>query len=128
MSDGAPKRRLLLDRSNVNVDVHCLVVYMVRDGVGYFTGLSINCDDVTDGNDGSAGIEIGPLSPNWKPLKWCDPMATSTLVGIDMVSPPSQKGVCRQNRRRACRELELTASAHLFSKLTAASNDRTDTL
>lgn len=32
------------------------------------------------------------------------------------------------NRRRACRELELTASAHLFSKLTAASNDRTDTL
>ena len=52
MSDGAPKRRLLLDRSNVNVDVHCLVVYMVRDGVGYFTGLSINCDDVTDGNDG----------------------------------------------------------------------------
>ena len=36
----------------------------------------------------SAGIEIGPLSPNWKPLKWCDPMATSTLVGIDMVSPP----------------------------------------
>ena len=54
MSDGTPNG-LLLDRSDVDVDVHCRVVHLIRDRVGYFTGLSINCDVVANGNDGFCG-------------------------------------------------------------------------
>ena len=72
--------------------MHCLAVYLVRDGVGYFTGLSINCDDVTDGNDGFCWNRNRAVVTKLETIKWCDPMATSTLVGIDMVSPPFAEG------------------------------------
>ena len=59
MSDRAPQEVLLPDWSSIDVDAHCRVVRLIRDlirdRVGYFTKLSINCDDVADGNDGSCG-------------------------------------------------------------------------